>query len=161
MLSVHRLWRVGPGESELLELASEGSLRSIRTDRIVCFAWCLLLVSVSWQFVLFCVLPVWYAALVLVDVQNYYEHYGAVPEDRYANSVSCYHRIYNFFTFNDGFHQEHHVRPKAHWRDLPAVREQFRAELDTRGMVVSPVPAWLGLLDRRRPPLQRSDGQPT
>jgi fatty acid desaturase len=155
--AVHRLWRVGPDERELIELAGEASLRRIRIDRAVCFAWWVLLVFLSPSFVLLCLLPVWYGALVMVDVQNYYEHHGALPEDRFTNSVSCYHRLYNRLTFNDGYHQEHHLRPAAHWSELPAVCEHFAAELAARPRVVSPVPAWLGFLDRERPMLHRAD----
>jgi fatty acid desaturase len=87
----------------------------------------------------------------MVNVQNYYRHYGADPEDRAADSVSHYGRLYNLLTFNDGFHQEHHLSPGSHWSRMPEVRERHRERLDTRPRIVSPVPAMVGFLHRGRP----------
>lgn len=109
----------------------------------------------SWKWVMLCYLPAFYIALSLVNIQNYYEHYGAKPEDRYADSVSYYGRLYNLLTFNDGYHQEHHLRPQAHWSTMPIVRREHRDKLDETQRVVSPVPAILGFLHRKRPQLHR------
>jgi hypothetical protein len=43
----------------------------------------------------------------------------------YANSVSSYHRPYNWIFFNNGYHQEHHWDPKAHWTQMRAVRQEI------------------------------------
>ena len=93
----------------------------------------------------------------MVNVQNYYRHYGANPKSRSADAVSHYGQLYNVLTFNDGFHQEHHLNPGAHWSKLPAVRERHRSRLEAQPRIISPVPAMLGFLDRRRPLLHRAD----
>ena len=159
--AVTRLWRVGEQERDLLSSASKTTrgrqreLRQIRLDRLAQVAALLLFLSLSWQWVLFCYLPSFFLALAVVNIQNYYEHYGARPGDPYANSVSHYGIWYNRLTFNDGYHQEHHLRPYAHWSQMPRVREQLTSHLESVERIVSPVPAIVGFLDRRRPLLHR------
>jgi len=156
------LWRVGGLEPELLALASKTpsrrarELRQIRLDRAAHLLALCLFLFVSWKWTLLCYLPAFYLALALVNVQNYYEHYGARPGNSYADSVSYYGRLYNLLAFNDGYHQEHHLRPQAHWSTMRFVRRHYREELDRTERVVSPVPAILGFFHRNRPLLHRS-----
>jgi len=159
LLSAFRLWRVT--NEELLSLASKsparrkGELRQMRFDRAAQFAAVCLFLYISWQWTLFCYLPAFYLALALVNVQNYYEHYGAAPGNDYADSVSYYGRLYNLLAFNDGYHQEHHLRPQSHWRSMPLVRRQYADELGRAERVISPVPAILGVFHRDRVLLHR------
>jgi fatty acid desaturase len=151
--SLVRLGGVGPRETTLRELAARhparraAELGQVRWDRLAQLAFTALLAVLSWQWVLICYLPAVAVALTLVNVQNYYRHFGAEPDSRYANSVSHYGRLYNRLTFNDGFHQEHHLRPTTHWSRLPEVAERYQERLDEAGRVVSPVPAVVGFLD--------------
>lgn len=147
-----RFWRVGEHESVIRSLTLKdpdkrfAELRQVQLDRIAyCAALCLF-VFIDWKWALFCYLPAMFLSFALVNVQNYFEHYGASPSNRFANSVSYYGRIYNLLTFNDGYHQEHHLRPQAHWSRLPALRR----EMVNAAHVVSPLPALLGFLDRDR-----------
>ncbi|MEU9479464.1 fatty acid desaturase [Streptomyces sp. NPDC048191] len=165
--STMRLWKVGQGEERLLSLASRRErrrireLRQIQADRA---AHCLSLVvfaALSWQWTVLCYLPGFFIALTLVNVQNYYRHYGANPEDRATDSVSHYNRVYNLLTFNDGYHQEHHLSPGTHWSRMPEVKERQRARLEAQPRIVSPVPALLGFLDRRRPLLHEVTAEST
>lgn len=127
----------------------------MQVERIARFlAMCVFLI-ISWKWTLFVYLPVLYVSLVLFNLQNYYEHTGADPESPYANSVSYYGRIYNLLTCNDGYHQEHHLRPQTHWRLLPDVRRIHDGKLDQIERVVSSVPAVIGFLHRNRPQLHR------
>jgi len=162
ILAITRLWRVGPKETRLLELAANREpkrsreLRQVQADRA---AHCLALaafVVISWQFTVLCYIPAFCTALCLVNVQNYYRHYGADPSSRTADSVSYYGRLYNLLSLNDGYHQEHHLSPATHWSKLPALRERNRAKLDGTQRVISSVPAMIGFLDRRRVQLHRS-----
>lgn len=163
--AVARFWKVGTGEERLLSLATSREprrtreLRQIQADRA---AHCLSLVvfaTISWQWTVFCYIPAFFIALTLVNVQNYYRHYGANPEDRATDSVSHYSRVYNFLTFNDGYHQEHHLNPGTHWSKMPGVKERQRARLEAQPRIISPVPAMLGFLDRRRPLLHEANGE--
>lgn len=160
-LSLIRLWRVGAHEHNLRDLAAREpvrrarELRQVQIDRMVHFAGTCILLAISWKWTLLCYLPAFYLSLALVNMQNYYEHYGALPEDRCADSASYYGWLYNLLAFNDGFHQEHHLRPQTHWSLLPQVRREFAARLDTTRRIISPVPAIIGFLDWRRPILHR------
>ena len=68
--------------------------------------------------------------------------------------MSHYGAMYNFLSFNDGFHQEHHLRPSAHWTTLPEVG---RDELYKVERIVSPFPAIVGFLHLRRKLLHRQE----
>lgn len=162
LLSITRFWRVGAHEHDLLNLAVKSGakrdweLRQVQLDRMAQFLALGVFLAISWKWVLFCYLPAFFFALALVNVQNYYEHYGAKPEDRYANSVSYYGAIYNLLTFNDGYHQEHHLRPLSHWTQMPQVKREYGDKLDGVERIISPVPAILGAFHRSRPLLHRS-----
>ena len=161
LLGVTRVWRVGEHEQELLSLASKTpakrarELRQIQLDRMAQFIAIAMFLGISWMWFLLCYLPAFFISLVLVNIQNYYEHYGALPESTYANSVSYYGRVYNLLTFNDGYHQEHHLRPLTHWTQMPKVREECGVKLDKVERIVSPVPALLGAFHRNRKLLHR------
>ncbi len=101
--------------------------------------------ALSWQYVLGFFVPVFYGGSFLGILTNYYQHAGASPETRTANSVSHYGRLYNRLCFNEGYHQEHHLRPGLHWTRRPELRET----LPSAGRAISPVPPPLGFLDRR------------
>jgi fatty acid desaturase len=173
LLSITRLWQVGADEQDLLKLFAKSDakrrweLRQVQLDRMVHFVALVVFVAISWKWVVLCYLPAFFLALALVNVQNYYEHYGAAPENRYANSVSYYGSLYNLLTFNDGYHQEHHLRPLTHWTQMPRVRREYSDKLDRVERIISPVPALLGafhrrrqLLHRRRPAVVPSVSQP-
>jgi len=166
LLSALTLWRLGGLEPELMALASKTpsrrkrELRQIRLDRAAHLLALCLFLFISWKWTLLCYLPAFYLALALVNLQNYYEHYGARPGNSYTDSVSYYGRLYNLLAFNDGHHQEHHLRPQAHWSTMKLVRRQFAYELDSVERVVSPVPAILGFLHRDRPLLHRRPSGP-
>ena len=156
LAGVIRLWRVGARDDNLLALASRKpdrrrrELRQLQVDRA---AHCLALGAfavISWQWTVMCYLPAFFCALTLVNVQNYFRHYGANPDSRMSDSVSHYGRLYNLVTFNDGYHQEHHLSPATHWSRMPAVHDRHHERLAAQPRIVSPVPAMLGFLDRRR-----------
>jgi hypothetical protein len=55
-------------------------------------------------------LPGWALGLALCWLQGHYEHA--------AGTTSHYGRLYNLLFFNDGCHEEHHLRPSRHWSQL-------------------------------------------
>ena len=78
---------------------------------LLAVAWAVML-TVAPRFLALVYAPGIAAGLVLCWLHGYYEHADGV--------TSHYGRVYNTLFFNDGFHVEHHVRPHAHWTELPA-----------------------------------------
>lgn len=101
-------------------------------------------------FVLVYWLPAFYLGWCLAHMENYYEHVGADPDDRFADSVSYYGRLYNRLLCNEGYHQEHHLRPQAHWTERPRIRQDLASALDRSGRLVASWPPLFGFLDARR-----------
>jgi fatty acid desaturase len=73
-----------------------------------------------------------YWALLLVGQFGVYwlnvaAHHGtdASQRDTLANTSTSH--FYNTFFFNAGFHQAHHLRPQAPWRDLPVLTRELEA----------------------------------
>jgi fatty acid desaturase len=79
----------------------------------------------NWRYFVFFYLPSYYLGWVLVYAHTYFLHHGAEPGNYYANSVSSYEPIYNTLFFNNGFHQEHHWDPKAHWTKMKDVHQEI------------------------------------
>ncbi len=81
---------------------------------------------------LFVYFPLWFVGNVATQAQNYLEHHGGIAGDRHRNAVSCYSRWYNLIWFNNGYHQEHHLRPQVHWTRLAEVTPQLPPEHERR-----------------------------
>jgi fatty acid desaturase len=61
--------------------------------------------------------------------EDYLHHWGASDfRDSRRDAVSCYGILYNWLTFNLGYHQEHHLRPGVHWRKLPAMTAELPSD---------------------------------
>ena len=87
------------------------------------------MVVVDWRYFVIFYLPSYYLGWVLTYAHTYVLHYGAQPGNYYANSVSSYHRLYNLIFFYNGYHQEHHWDPKAHWTRMHAVHEEILPQM--------------------------------
>ena len=80
---------------------------------------------INWRFILF-FLPFWYLGHCFSYLNGYYRHYGANPDKPIAWGVSSYGKIYNWLFFYNGYHAEHHFRPKVHWTKM----EKFRRSIE-------------------------------
>jgi fatty acid desaturase len=105
------------------------------------------LLAVRWDFVLV-LAPFYYLGQSLSFLIAYYEHAGAKPELPIATGVSTYEPLYNFVFLNNGYHAEHHYRPKQHWTAMRALRAEILAEQQAAGVRVIWPPHFLGFLDR-------------
>lgn len=164
-INAARLWKVGKNESAIFDLLTplkerqKQELQQLRADRLVHGLSLVLFLLISWQWTLICYLPACLIAFCMVNIQNYYEHYGANPATKFTNSVSYYGRLYNILSFNDGYHQEHHLYCGAHWTTMPKIYNDFFSEKSaqhTRNRIISPFPAILGFLDFKRPLLHQN-----
>lgn len=104
------------------------------------------LAVINWQFVLF-LAPFYYLGQCMSFLIAWYEHAGANPDLLIATGVSTYEPIYNWAFLNNGYHAEHHHRPKAHWTTMRAVREETRAAQLEANVRTLRWPHVLGFLD--------------
>jgi fatty acid desaturase len=119
-------------------------------------ALCVVGFVVNWKFMLF-YLPFYYFGHCLSYLNGYFLHYGGNPDVPLAWGVSSYHKLYNLIWFNNGYHAEHHYRPKVHWTRMHALHEQIKEEQAKAGVRVIKPPHALGFLD---PDLPKAAGTP-
>lgn len=100
----------------------------------------------SWKFLLF-FMPFWYLGHCLSYLNGYFEHFGGNPDVPIAWGVSTYHRLYNWVWFNNGYHAEHHYRPRAHWTRMRSLKEHIEQEQREAGTRVIKPPHAFGFLD--------------
>ncbi len=104
----------------------------------------------NWRFILFW-LPFYYFGHCLSYLNGYYEHLGGDPDKPIAWGVSTYHRLYNLTWMNNGYHAEHHYRPKEHWTKMRELHLQIAEEQKREGTRVILPPHALGFLDAKLP----------
>ena len=80
-------------------------------------------------------------------MNGYYRHYGGNPDEPIAWGVSSYDKLYNWIWFFNGYHAEHHFRPKVHWTRMEAFRDQIADQQRAAGVRVIKPPHALGFLD--------------
>lgn len=102
----------------------------------------------DWRYLAFFYVPAYYLGWCMSYAEGYFEHYGAEPGNPYANSVSSYNRPYNVLWFNNGYHQEHHWDPKAHWTQMPALSNAMRDRLVANNTRMLRMPHFLAFLER-------------
>ncbi len=113
----------------------------------------------NWRFMVLYFLPFMYFGHCLSYLNGYYRHYGGNPDKPIAWGVSSYDKLYNWIWFFNGYHAEHHFRPKTHWTKMQALHAQI-ADLQKReGVRVIKPPHALGFLDPDLPP-REATGHP-
>jgi fatty acid desaturase len=100
----------------------------------------------NWHYICF-LLPCWYFGHCLSYLNGYYRHYGGNPDEPIAWGVSSYDKLYNWIWFYNGYHAEHHFRPKVHWTRMRAFRNQIIDQQRAAGVRVIKPPHALGFLD--------------
>ena len=109
------------------------------------------LAVLNWRYVVFYFLPFYYLGHCFSYLNGYFRHYGADPTKPIAWGVSSYGKIYNWLFFYNGYHAEHHFRPKVHWTRM----EQFKRSIEDlqrqQGVRVIKHAHMLGFLDRDLP----------
>ena len=75
----------------------------------------LVLFAIDWKkALLFVFVPHLFAVWGITSV-NYVQHDGADEDHPYNHSRNFVGKIFNWFTFNNGYHGIHHVHPGLHW----------------------------------------------
>ena len=102
----------------------------------------------NWKFMLFMV-PFYYLGHCLSSLNGYYEHWNSNPDLPIAWGVSCYNKLYNWTWFNNGYHAEHHYRPKHHWTKMRELHLQIANQQKAAGVHVIDWPHALGFLQHK------------
>jgi len=105
----------------------------------------------NWRYVIFYFVPFWYLGHCFSYLNGYYRHYGANPDKPIAWGVSSYGKIYNWLFFYNGYHAEHHFRPKVHWTKMEAFRESIADIQKAEGVRTIKRAHMLGFLDPNLP----------
>lgn len=100
----------------------------------------------NWKFMLF-IIPFNYLGNCLSSLNGYYEHFGGNPDKPIAWGVSTYGWLYNFIWFNNGYHAEHHYRPKMHWTKVKQFHREIAEEQRAAGVCVIKNAHALGFLE--------------
>jgi fatty acid desaturase len=100
----------------------------------------------NWQFMLF-LIPFNYLGNCLSSLNGFYEHFGGNTELPIAWGVSNYGWLYNVIWFNNGYHAEHHFRPKMHWTQMKAFHEKIAEDQRKAGVHVISHAHALGFLE--------------
>ena len=104
------------------------------------------LAILNWKFIL-CFLPFYYLGHMLSAVNGYYEHLAGDPDLPLAWGVSSYNRLYNLTWMNNGYHAEHHYRPKQHWTRMEELRRELKTQQQAAGMVELRWPHVFGFME--------------
>lgn len=75
------------------------------------------------RWVVFVFIPHQYAVWGISGI-NFVQHDGCDAEHRYNHSRNFTGKLVNWFTFNNGFHGVHHLRPTLHWSLAPEAHEK-------------------------------------
>jgi fatty acid desaturase len=105
----------------------------------------------NWRYVIFYFLPFWYLGHCFSYLNGYYRHYGANPDKPIAWGVSSYGKIYNWLFFYNGYHAEHHFRPKVHWTKMEKFHQSIADLQKHEGVRTIKRAHMLGFLDRDLP----------
>ncbi|MES2181612.1 MAG: fatty acid desaturase [Pseudomonadota bacterium] len=83
----------------------------------------------------------------LTAMNGYYEHFGANPDKPIAWGVSCYQPLFNWLWLNNGYHAEHHYRPKHHWTQMKTLHQTIATKQIEAGVRVIGWPHQFGFLN--------------
>jgi fatty acid desaturase len=119
--------------------------RWVKVEIGVTVAFYLGLAAYDWRAVLV-LLPFWYLGQALSSLNGYYEHFGGNPDSPIAWGVSAYSPLYNLLWMNNGYHAEHHYRPKMHWTRVKAFHREIGEQQREAGVKDIPVAHGLGFL---------------
>jgi fatty acid desaturase len=108
----------------------------------------------NWKFMCF-YLPFYYFGHCLSYLNGYFLHYGGNPDVPLAWGVSSYHKLYNWLWFYNGYHAEHHFKPRQHWTKMVDLHNQIREQQRKAGVRVIKPPHALGFLDPDLPDKSR------
>lgn len=117
--------RFKQGGATKYEVQGQKFMKVLWAERMVLLLFVLfcLMMSPS-KFFLFVLIP-WLFGNFFLVLTNLFFHKGADPEEKINVSVNFINPLENVLFFNGGFHTAHHLRPGAHWSELPNIHRQL------------------------------------
>jgi len=115
--------------------------RQLIVEMVFCWGTKAVLLVLDWRKALcFIIVPHLYAVWGITTV-NYLQHDGCDEDHPYNHSRNFVGRLFNWFTFNNGFHGIHHEHPGLHWSLCPAahyaeLHEGIAPALEQRSLAV-------------------------
>jgi len=134
--------------AEMGKNGREAEVRWSKIEHAAFLGWFALGFLLNWKFMLY-FLPFYYLGHVLSMMVGYYEHFQGNPDVPIAWGVSHYGFWYNLLWMNNGYHAEHHYRPKLHWTQMKALHRKIKDQQKEYGVYVIHVPHVFGFLQRR------------
>ena len=107
--------------------------RQFVLETIFCWGSKLVLVAIDWRKALVIIFVPHMFAVWGITAVNYLQHDGCDQSHPYNHSRNFVGRLFNWFTFNNGFHGIHHDEPGLHWSLLQqAHAERIHGKIDPR-----------------------------
>jgi fatty acid desaturase len=104
--------------------------RQLLVEAFACWGSKVVLFVVDWRRALVFVLLPHLWALYGITTVNLLQHDGCDEDHPFNHSRNFVGRVFNWFTFNNGFHGVHHEQPNLHWSLLPAAHyERFHGRV--------------------------------
>lgn len=127
----------------IVESFRKGVLANVTSPISYRWAFCEQMLLIAFVIALLCwqprvtliyLLPWYYVTHFITRYVDYLNHYGCDessdnPFVRANNSLSWW---FNFSTHNFGYHTAHHIRPGAHWTELPAIHSSLADKIPAR-----------------------------
>lgn len=93
----------------------------------------IVLLAIDWRKALLYVILPHLGAVWGITTVNILQHDGCDTDHEYNHSRNFVGRIFNWFTFNNGFHGIHHMEPGLHWSLLREAHEtRMKPFMDSR-----------------------------
>lgn len=85
----------------------------------------------NWRLAVQYLLPWYFVTYFISRYVDYLNHYGCNNDTRdvYSSSNNSLSRSFNMTTHNFGYHTAHHLRPGAHWTELPEIHERIKEKI--------------------------------
>lgn len=115
---------------------------------ILSFGFIIGLFFINWKLGIYYVF-FYYLGHSLSALNGYYEHYGANPDKPIAWAVSCYNKLFNILWFKNGYHAEHHYRPKQHWTKMHELHVKIKDNQIKEGVKVINWPHQIGFMQSK------------
>jgi fatty acid desaturase len=141
--------------------------RQYLAEMAFCWGSKAVLLAMDWRKALLYVVLPHTVALWGITTTNFLQHDGCDPSSAHNHSRNFVGRLFNFFTFNNGFHTIHHDEPGLHWSLLPGahterVHPRIHPELEQRSLFAYALRAFVWPARRvtfdGRPVVARDDG---